>query len=98
MAGRREEEVCRRDAAGECADFGQADAGRRQGRSDGWELRTKGPAMAYHDATADHAAHDHRPSFLVRWLCSTNHKDIGTLYMCLAIFASVIAGGLSVIM
>src|SRR3984885_12446393 len=55
--------------------------------------------MAYHDTTAtDHAAHDHRPGFFTRWLFSTNHKDIGTLYMCLSIFAAVIAGGLSVIM
>src|SRR5579862_4435332 len=56
--------------------------------------------MAYHDATAgaDDAAHDHRPGFFTRWLFSTNHKDIGTLYICLAIFVSVLAGGLSVIM
>ena len=56
--------------------------------------------MAYHDATAgaEHAAHDHRPGFFVRWLASTNHKDIGTLYLCFAIFAAIIAGGLSVVM
>jgi cytochrome c oxidase subunit I len=53
--------------------------------------------MAYHDATVG-AEHDHRPGFFVRWLASTNHKDIGTLYICFAIFAAIIAGGLSVIM
>ena len=44
--------------------------------------------------THDHAHDDHKPGFVLRWLCSTNHKDIGTLYICFAVVGGLVVSQL----
>jgi cytochrome c oxidase subunit 1 len=47
---------------------------------------------AVHEHDVAHA-HDHHPSGITRWICATNHKDIGTMYLWFS-FIMFLTGGM----
>ena len=44
-----------------------------------------------------HHDHDHKPTGLKRWFFSTNHKDIGTLYLIFALTMFFVGGAMAMI-
>ncbi len=52
---------------------------------------------AQYSGANDEAAHD-RPHGITRWLLSTNHKDIGSLYLTFALVGGLVGGFMSIAM
>jgi len=60
---------------------------------------TTPPVTSYAPSVEElHSSDNDRPRGLLRWLTATNHKDIGTLYLCLAATTGLVAVSLSIVM
>ncbi len=50
-----------------------------------------------HSEVAHHDDHGHKQGFVERWFFSTNHKDIGTLYLIFSFIMFIIGAAMSVV-
>ena len=47
---------------------------------------------------ATHDAHHHgHPTGIMRWIMTTNHKDIGTLYLCFSLLMFIVGGAMAMV-
>ena len=52
---------------------------------------------AAHAGHHDHDSHGHGPTGIMRWITTTNHKDIGTMYLWFSFVMFLVGGAMSLV-